>query len=558
MFKKFFFLLLLGSFACLAKGQGSFAIHVDKPFYVTGEVIWYKIYLPASLDQEVALKGLLITPRATVSNRFFHKAIAGQQVIEGFLKLPFNFSSGIYRLEFRANVDPFTPEIQLVNIDLPVYNDFEIQSLAEKLADQAEEEPPANTTDLSTGDLQINVNLDRESYQTRGTVSATVSVQDQAGNPVEATFSVASTDADLVYRAFPGAPAFAMGPELPQSQLDQIRGKVYVKAMLTDTLNQPIRANVLGAYASLHKRIHYGKTNAEGFFTFELPDFYGEQTLQFIGYLKEHEEIRVKMIPEVKPGQQPKGELPLNRAILEYLKVSQQKKNMSEYFENLKPTVDMPRVDNEFEGLKADFTYVTEDYVKFENIGGFFDELLTPLKFRRVKGIYTARMENPAARDASFSMLPGKPLFIIDGKVTRNADFIARTSWANVKTIDIFYIAEKLRRQFNVMGSGGVVRIETDIPQFDLPPNDLEDVFTVSGLQYPGSFVPNQISSSSEVRTPYFTLPAFWSNPITTDANGRATFAYQHGDDKSNFVITIFARTPDGRMGYAAQTYEVK
>jgi len=344
-----------------------------------------------------------------------------------------------------------------------------------------------------------------------------------------------------------------------QLQLNQLADKIFIKGQVKDSLNQPIQANVLGAYASAQKRIHYGKTDVNGLFTFTMPDFYGNQTLQFIGYPKEVEDIKVSLMKETTFDDRPKQALPINEKILKYLEISQQKKKMAEYFENMAENVEMEEVENNFIGLKADYSYKADDYVKFEDIGGFFSELITPLKFRIVNKIYTARMENPTARDASFSNLPGKPLFIIDGKVTRDANFIARTGWSNVRTVDIFYIAEKLRKQFNILAQGGVVRIETDIPQFTLPPNDLEDVFEVNGLKNAGSFIPFTPSSSSgEVRLPNFKMPVFWSAEQSTGKNGQSSVSFYQGDDESTFIIEVIAQSADGKFGRATKTYTVQ
>jgi hypothetical protein len=232
---------------------------------------------------------------------------------------------------------------------------------------------------------------------------------------------------------------------------------------------------------------------------------------------------------------------------------------MAEYFDYLNENIVLGNGENDFESLKADFSYVADEYIKFETVGDFFSELITPLKFRIVNGTYEARMENPRSRDASFSNLPGKPLFIIDGKITRNADFIARSSWSNVRRVDIFYIAEKLRKQFNILAQGGVVRIETNIPQFNLPENELEDVFTVNGLTPGGTFIPFETgTSSAEIRLPNFIMPTYWAPDVEAGKNGKATVQFKQGDDASNFVLEVIAQGANGKKGHATVKYIVK
>ncbi|MEM6380509.1 MAG: hypothetical protein AAF705_20155, partial [Bacteroidota bacterium] len=439
--------LLIAAFQLQA--QGSFAIHLDKSFYTTGEEIWYKLYLPTNLQKSIAIKTIIIDPDGKTTERLFLRSEPGKTYVDGYFKIPFNYQSGIHRLEFRASAAPAEPEVILASLEFPIYNDFEIKSLATKVGQN-----PSSTEQKAEAlnDLQIDIELPKNTYSKREQINAKITVKDAAGNPVQANYSIAATDAALVQEALPSAPNYSVGQAMNMAQLNQLNEKIFVKGQVMDSLGQPMQANVLGAYASLQKRIHYGKTNTTGIFTFTMPDFYGNQTLQFIGYPKESAEIKVNLAKESGYNDRPQQALPINEKILKYLEVSQQKKKMAEYFEHMAEKIELEEVDNEFEGLKADFSFTADEYVKFEDIGGFFSELITPLKFRIVNKIYTARMENPRARDAAFSNLPGKPLFIIDGKVTRDANFIARTGWSNVRTIDIFYFAEKLRKQFNILG----------------------------------------------------------------------------------------------------------
>lgn len=547
-------LLLLLAVSIQAQNN-QFTLHLDKPFYVTGEKIWYKLYAPVDLEKSLAIKGILMGPNGNVKERFFLRSNSEQPHLDGVFSIPFSYRSGMHRLAFYASAAPGEPSVELVKIDLPIYNDFEIKGLAERAQNNKVSADVSSSAQDLEG-LQISIALNKKAIAPRGAVNASIRVRDAAGNPVNASLSVVARDAELTAQPLPNAATHAVGPVLTAQQLQQFSDEIFIKGQLTDTFNNQVQANVLGAYASLQKRIFYGKTNSEGRFTFTLPDFYGEQTLQFIGYPKETEEIKVRILED---GERPEGKLPINDAILKYLESTQQKKKMAEYFDYLSENIEVSEINNEFDNLEADFTYLAGDYIKFETIGDFFSELLTPLKFRMVDGKYEARMENPRSRDASFSDLPGKPLFIIDGKITRNADFIGRSSWSNVRSVDIFYVSEKLRKQFNILAQGGVARIETKIPQFSMPPNEQEDVFTIQGLTPGGSFVPFQPgSSNAELRLPNFLMPTFWAPNVQTDNNGTAAVSFVQGDDASTFVLEVIAKDQNGKMGKASVQYTVQ
>ncbi len=559
--KKYYSMMIAGLF-CIALSSLSLAstappdnqcvIHLDKPFYISGDVIWYKLYLPQVLDkQDIAVKGLLIAASGKVEDRFFHKSL-GNTYLDGHIKIPYSLGSGIYHLVFKAAPKDQQKELILAEIEIPIYNDLqEIRN-----AKDIEGATVAGKLSEVAGDLSVRIGLDREEYSVRDLITASVSIRDAGNKLVKSNISVSVIHypADVIadYQTI------GVGQSLSEASLQSLQGKIYVKGQLMDTLNNPIKANVLGAYASKQNKIHYAKTNEEGFFTLDLPDFYAHQTLQFMGYYKEEPEIRIKMDNDNEHGPTNKS-LVINESIKEYLELSRQRKKLSQYYESLKPQYSTEEFVDEIQQLKPDFTYLTKEYVKFEDVGSFFNELITPLQLKKVKGKYVATMSNPTARITVQAKLKGSPLFIVDGKATRDANFAGNINLGNVESIDLFYIPENLRRQFNVMGSSGVVRITTVNPIFEIPRNDQEDLFEVSGLQPITDFVPYvPKTSSAEIKRPNFQSTLFWSPDQKTKADGTTDIQFHHTDDRGVFLIEVMAQGENGQIGIATKKYIVE
>ncbi|MEO0338498.1 MAG: hypothetical protein AAF242_04720 [Bacteroidota bacterium] len=215
-------------------GQGQFALHLDKPFYTTGEDIWYQLYVPAAINQTVAIKGIIVSPTGAVMDRFFQKAEQGATTVDGFFKIPFEYQSGVYRIEFRATADPAAPEIVLAQKEFPLYNDFQIKELAEQL-DKAPKAMAGASAEANM--LKIEIGLDKASYTRRGAVQAGLSIVDAAGNPVEADYSISVIDADIVSDAIGGTSSYTVGSVLDQNTLANLKGDIFVKGQLSDTLN---------------------------------------------------------------------------------------------------------------------------------------------------------------------------------------------------------------------------------------------------------------------------------------------------------------------------------
>ena len=529
-----------------------FAIHLDKPLYITGDIIWYQLYLPQALSNEnVAIQGMLITPDDRVEERFFHRS-DGQTNLNGRIKIPYSLPSGIYHLVFKGAQTGAGGEVILTEIEVPIYNDLQpLDNLSGLDSDNY------SAASLPSNGLDVSIELAEQPIARRDQVNAVVNIKDGTGKGMKSDFSVS-----VIHYPFDDMvkyQPFAVGPELPESILASLNESIYLKGQLLDSLENPIQANVLGAYASKQNKIHYAKTDPEGKFTLELPDFYALQTLQFLGYYKEQPEIKVNLTPDNSHRSTSKP-LIVNEAIQSYLELSRQRKKLAQYYESLTPESVAGEFIDEIQELDPDFTYNTREYIKFEDIGSFFTELITPLQLRKVKGKYQATMTNPTARITAQTRLKGSPLYIIDGKATRNTDFIANINLGNVETIELFYKPENLRRQFNVMGSSGVVRIKTINPIFEIPPNDQEDLFEVSGLQPVADFTPYVpvSSASQDHKLPNFRSTVYWSPEQTTAGNGTADIQFHHTDDKGIFLITVMVQDGNGQTGIATQTYVVK
>ena len=225
--QRFIFIILLSIFSSLhLYGQGQFALHLDKPFYTTGEEIWYKLYLPVNLPNSVAIKAIIVTPNGQVAERFFHRSNPDQSYIDGFFKIPFSYRSGMHRIEFRATGSPSEPEIVLVEMEFPLYNDFQLKELSEQMANAPKD---LGSTSAAPGALQVGIQLNKAAFTKREQVNAQVSVSEANAGNVPANISVAAVDASLVYDALPNAPTVTIGPMMTQAQINSLKGKIFVK-----------------------------------------------------------------------------------------------------------------------------------------------------------------------------------------------------------------------------------------------------------------------------------------------------------------------------------------
>jgi hypothetical protein len=219
---------------------------------------------------------------------------------------------------------------------------------------------------------------------------------------------------------------------------------------------------------------------------------------------------------------------------------------------NLQPEI--PTV--EPQALKPERTVNVKDYEAFDNVYLFFKEILTPLVFRQVEGeVFEAKIFTDKGNRV-YEMLPGSPLFIIDGKATRDGNYVAHMKMDMVKTVSIFTNRAELRQQFNVMGRSGVVIIETASSDITVPEKDADDIKSIQGLQVPVAFpayTPEQFQSDRH--RPFFRPQLYWNPDLKTNARGQAGASFYQSDATGNFQVRVMVKDKLGRVGYAEKTY---
>ncbi|MEL6945706.1 MAG: hypothetical protein AAFO82_23875, partial [Bacteroidota bacterium] len=296
--------------------------------------------------------------------------------------------------------------------------------------------------------------------------------------------------------------------------------------------------------------------NTEGRFAFKPPVFNGKRPIQFIGYQFEHMEVGIRM--DERKMLPIERELTYTEAVKDYMNLSRQRKKIFQIYKSLENQIEPEKIQLDIQDLNPGFTYVIDEYESFDFMYSFFGELITPLKFiMQPDSSYKATLYNPTGRASANTQLSGDPVFIIDGKLTRDADFVARMDMDYIETVELMYKSDNLRDKFSAIGRSGVVKLTTNLKNVPIAEKDADDIFTISGVQ-PKTEFPIFRANDIPSNQPFFRPQLYWNANITTDANGEANFAFDQSDDVSTFVIRVIGQGSNGEFGQTSKEYEVK
>ena len=527
------------------EAQGDAIFHLDKPYYVAGEAVFYNAYLPATFDGVSGkVKVVVASGDKSFREESFVQLSDGQ--IAGYFKVPFNVSSDVYRFSFYALANGSFGAVEFTNFDLPIYNDLSGEGLRPIFPDGQ-----LSYTNASSNN-KLNISLDNSFYNVRDEVGVRVGVTDATGKSVPAKISIAVTDESLLGGSSQNLTVFSRPITIDNGIKLGFDERIFVQGKIKNANAEPVSVSVIGAYNARENKMHYTKSNKSGDFTLLMPDQKGDHTLQIVGYLyDEYPDTKVEMSTPMSETSNISFTNVHDADVQQYITSSNKRKRIYQYFNQLENDFEVEPLTIDRQDVKPNETYKVKEYVNLENIGRFFGEILGgQLDFIKEGDKITARTYNPESNRSrgrkNFEYLARSPVFIIDGKMTKNAEYVYNMKLDNIETIDLYFDWRDITKQFGTFGEFGYVVIKTNLADVSLPAEDSEDIISYSGLQ-PAITYPIEIKSM-ERSIPVFKPSVYWHPALDIKKPGDGNVKFNASDDISTFMVTVVAETADGQI----------
>jgi hypothetical protein len=538
-------LFFAGMFVSGLQAQPETALlHFDKTFYVTGEVVWYKLFLPARLQgQDFSIHLSILNEKGeSVSETFL--ATSGKTACHGYYAIPYDLEAGVYRFLFTARGGKTSAD-ELAQAAVPIYNDLAPLPKDLKLAETFNAPPDAAPF---PDDLKVKIEFaDKNPPRPRQNIRLKITVTDKNGIPFSAQGSVSVTDAALAGEPFFAGKNICLGAALPAGK-NWLSG-VYWAGEVLQTDGRPLVTPLLAAFDVEASQLHFAESDANGQFLLQMPaGFDGVHRIQVM----ERSGALIKIQWEKSNLPTSNGELPYTQGILNYLETSRQRKKIYQLYAaaetDLKLKTQEIPPQPEWDTRRS---YQVQDFEHFPDLATFFQEVARMVKFTPQNGKYEARMYS-TAQQAEFS---APPLFLLDNKATFDADFIARLDPADVARIELLQDPKQLRKVFPGIVAGGVVRINTLRGEQTLPQEEEQNIFALQGFLPPAAF-PAPMPDVAAL--PALRPLVFWQPDLSFDEQGAAVLSYFQSDDLSTFSVEVVVQSSDGRRGRGEFRYELK
>ncbi len=533
---KTLYTIILGFWGLIMFGQDSYLFHRDRPFYVTGEVVWFSVHLPDSFEEMTAINVYFADDLGAVKKQFFCSTEGGK--IDGYIELPYAWSSGIYQLALFAKQKESKTEELLAKVEIPVYNDIELGDV-----------PMVNKITLPDNVVQPSNN---SNLVTKGNVSAR-NMQSLRLQDLSSGVSVSVVDASLY-----GAHINEVVQEVSYVRDGtpiQWENSPYLTTMISSTAGAPLRTNVIGVYDQTSDEMHYAKSGIDGQYDVVLSEYYGPRSYHVNGVLFDEYSV-VHSHERDNIGMKAERVITMDSTVLNYLTLSQKRKKIYQQYGMIEYELSTQQKKAKYEAPQPNRVYETSSYQNFDDIEAFFEEMISSeLSFERSKdGTLTARMYNPnnkkfTNRNQS-RYFEKAPVFIIDGIVTKDAARVAAMDFSSVETIGLYYKREDIKRDFGMYSGMPYVMINTKNGDFQWSEDEPQDIVVINGYQYPAD-IP-VIGDEEEISHPLFRPMLHWNPEVK---NTSQTYNIRQSDDVSEFQVIVAGRDADGELKVATAKY---
>jgi hypothetical protein len=574
-------------------------IHLDKSFYVAGENLWFQAYVqPPAAESESSrvLHWDIIDANGEVKMARQSEIENGQAT--GDFYIPPDWPEAYY--QFRAytlwnlNFDPQPVFRQ----NLPIYNLLE-QPLREQPG--VKTSLAAGTSLETAGPYQVQIELPEKKFDRRSEIPVQLTVRDADGRSVAGQYSLKVVSESLVPQS--NNDQFRLeSPTRFEAQYEPERSLSFRADVYDELFQRPLESSFLVVYVVQTQKFQFSTAN-NGYVDVSLPDFEGEATLQLYDRgAKENYFPRITMIPPsdyiIDQDKLPLSSPPREEPYLAYLKAFANRQEYARIFD-LPLILDPPKVLEMQNNLKGDRTFVTKEYIPFEDLESFIIEAMPTVKivpilnekllrqlaeFEKevapevVRGLDKAedieatqyflkkvlpQYRNKLSDQKTLKLMEeetnqrflGPPMFMIDSYITFDPEKPFLVNWKDVERIEMFSLNRNLGNAFGPLGFNGVFGLYTRRTE---PPAIIKD--DPHNISYEGFYAPrNFVETLGErnLRQPDFRGLVYWNPTVQTNAAGQAEIRIPHGDDLGSFRIHLEGMTDEGERIVAEARYEV-
>jgi hypothetical protein len=570
--------------------QEKLLINTDRDLYITGEVVWLKVYklnglsgIPSDISKIVYLE-LLDNSDNPVSQikiwvngssgssgfRLSDTLSSGNYLLRAYSKWMLNYSAEQFFYKTLTIINPFKNFSQLINTSgkPDQVSDFSPVSATREAERRIAKENRIN----------INIVLQKKDFRSREKVRLDITVTDPKGNPVETDMSVSVTKPALLnmqrmtlYKGFekpgntslqsvilssgsPGNPLKndsdttiirRLPDYLPEIEGPLLSGTIKNKKTGEAFKNIDISLSIVGKTA----RCQFVRTNDKGEFNFVLREEYGLSEIVVQPLSPDMPQSYVELnLPFCSSFSDNKPELiyldstkkeSLNKAI-----ISMQVKNLYEPLRQNKLVNQTNNANPDFFG-KPDRRIKMSEYIELKNVREIVKEIIPEMTVIKKNSKFSFKIIN----SYPFQPFENQALILVDGVPVYDIENLLNVSSKDIERVDII----NRRYFFSDYIFDGIVSLVTkkgDMSAFESEYSSYRQVFEGYKSEHIFNSIDYAIDSLKKSHIPDFRNTLYWKPDLNSGKDGKASAEFYTSDETGSYTIIVEGISANGNKGF--------
>jgi len=554
-----------------AEGQQPECIFIqfDKSFYISGETIWFKVYLlndSGESKSRVLHVDLVSHKNETVVQQ---KLLIDNGTSNGSITLPMDSEEGYYRFRAYTHYNLNFEPAFIYETNIPVYQPYKEDFL---LSD-----PIISEKIQSSGTADISIVSDKKNYKPRDSLTVSVQINGSKDTGREGNFSISVVPLEIASHEFQSHnhSEFVEGALNGNSLIDPERS-LFIEGTLRDANT---KLNVTSGRISIYmdKTSQFLRAfSRDGKIKVPVPDYWGPGTFQILNHDPYHHaalELIQKYALEDKlnsPDYHPSvlefipdsggkfespyfhSDLPTRTpVIVKYMDQLQKRRKFIELFDLYKPQeIQYSTVS----AMVPDNVYQTKDYQEIYSLEQFINEAIINVKVRTIDGIKTVRLFN---REKG-GLFEDHPWYMVDGFLTFDEKEILNIQYLDIIEIRLYSKISTITEYFErFMSRNGVIEIITRDVKSTRELKNNPNVVEIDGFSLPQNF-DSTLTLSESKTTPDLRGVIYWSPDVLTNEHGQGQITIPLSDDTGKFAIVVMGTADFHEPVTGYSTFEVK
>jgi len=493
------------------------SIHLDKPYYLAGEHIFFS-FCNSAIETDSAIARVRLYDNSRVVDTYFVQVL--DHCGEGYLKLPYRSETGAYNFEVSLFCGQDFEPATLARVSLSIYNDEDRAVLADGAAPMPAPSPAQSSDRLVSLEAQpmapVPLTLDLPDEVKGRIARVSVAVRDQHiyGNKLE-----------TVHRHEPLLP------------LEDAKWGIPFYGRRINAVESQIRNPLLFALNSENLVFDATEVNLKSkAFTMSLTPFYESKQINFLDYLDDS--VKIEQIPPQSRPVVP-ASYDVDSLLIQHLDIYREEKTINQVFQQISLPVQEDSTDLITLPMQPNYIADVQDFAIRGTTVSLFKELITPLKFRSIgKDKYRGRMLYERNNIKKYYSRP--PLFVVNGRATRNGPVIAKFPLQEIGFFRIYSLYDDLE-QISPMAFGGLVYVEMLDPNYELQDRYAQPTFAVQGLQLPAIYPVAPVFSE---QSPTVGSLLYW-DPNAAIEDGKLRCDFNTMETTSDYLVEVVVHLKD-------------